>query len=88
MQVDSDRFTETGFSWATPTGALPQLPRGFKPRHVVGIDTAGFHGSAVVPTLTSTIWTGAATVFNIEGDDGVTYVATVTNKFGEKPSLP
>jgi len=87
-QVDSDRFGETGFSWAAPTGALPQMPRGFVPRHVVGIDTAGFRGTAVVPHLTSTLWTGVATVFNIEGSDGTTYVCTVTQKFGEKPSLP
>lgn len=88
MQVDNDRYGETGFGWTTPAGALAQMPRGFVPRHVLGIDTAGFRCSAVVPHLTSTLWTGAATVFNVEGSDGTTYVATVKQKIGEHPSLP
>lgn len=86
-QVDSDRFADVNFGWTTPGGALPQMPRGFKPRHVVGIDTAGRYCTATVPDVTADIWTGTATTFSVEGDDAVVYTATVTGKFGERPSI-
>lgn len=89
MQVDRDRFAVAAFGWAAPgTPGMPQLPRGFKPRHVVGVSaTSGRRGSAVVPDVTATIWTGAATTFEVEADDATVDTMTVTQRFGEHPSL-
>jgi hypothetical protein len=88
-QVDRDRYAIAAFSWTTPGGPLPQLPRGLKPRHVVGISgTSGRRGTAVVPDVTATIWTGGVTTFDVEADDATIDTMTVTQRFGEHPSLP
>jgi len=87
-QVDSDRFAVAAFAWTSPAGPLPKLPRGFKPRHVVGISgTTGFRGTAVVPDLTADVWTGTATTFDVEADDATIDTMTITQRFGEKPSI-
>jgi hypothetical protein len=87
-QVDSDRFLVAAFGWTTPAGPLPAMPRGFKPRHVVGISgTTGFRGTAVVPDLTSDVWTGVATTFDVEADDATIDTMTITQRFGERPSI-
>jgi len=87
-QVDTDRFGVVAFGWTAPSGPLPQMPRGFKPRHVAGISaTSGFRGTAVVPDVTSDIWTGVAGTFEVEADDATIDTMTVTQRFGEHPSL-
>lgn len=88
-EVDRDRFAVASFSWAAPSGVLPQMPRGFKPRRVVGISgTSGRRGTAIVPVTTADIWTGVATTFDVEADDATIDTMTVTQRFAEKPSLP
>jgi len=89
MSVDRDRFAVAAFSWTAAAGNLPQLPRGFKPRHVTGLSgTSGRRGVAVVPDVTSDIWTGTATTFDVEADDGTVDTMTVIRNIGEHPSLP
>lgn len=88
MQVDADRFAVAAFGWTAATGAMNQLPRGAKPRHVRGLSaTSGRAGTAVVPDVTSDIWTGAATTFDVEADDATIDTMTVTRRIGEHPSL-
>ena len=88
MQVDSDRFLVADFGWTAPTGRLNQLPRGAKPRHVRGLSsTSGRYGTAVVPDVASAIWTGTATTFEVEADDGTIDTMTVTQLIAERPSL-
>ncbi len=89
MSVDRDRFAVADFSWAAAAGNLPQLPRGFKPRHVTGISgTSGRRGTATVPDVTSAIWVGTATTFDVEADDGTVDTMDVIRNIGEHPSLP
>jgi len=89
QEVDADRFLVVAFGWTAIAGGTPQMPRGFTPRHVTGLSaTSGRRGTAVVPSVTATIWTGAATTFDVEADDGTIDTMTVVNRIGEKPSLP
>lgn len=88
MSVDRDRFAVAGFGWIGAAGTVPQLPRGCKPRHVTGLSaTSGRRGIAVVPSVTADIWTGVATTFDVEADDGTIDTMTVVQRIAEKPSL-
>ena len=88
MQVDSDRFAVAAFGWTAATSAMNQLPRVAKPRHVTGISaTTGFRGTAVVPSVTSSIWTGATTTFDVEADDQTVDTMTIIRRISERPSL-
>jgi hypothetical protein len=88
FQVDSDRFLVAAFSWTAPASTENALPRGCKPRHVTGLSgTSGFRGTAVVPDVTSDVWTGVATTFDVEADDGTVDTMTIIHRLGERPSL-
>lgn len=88
MSVDRDRFAVAAFGWAAPGGILNQLPRGAKPRHVVGLSpTSGRRGTAVVPVTTATVWTGVTTTFDVEADDGTVDTMDITGRIAEHPSL-
>jgi len=85
-EVDRDRFAIASFNWSAAGAALNRLPRGCKPRHVTGLSaTSGRRGTAVVPNVTATIWTGATTTFDIETDDSTTDTMTVVSRIGERP---
>ncbi len=87
--VDADRFLVADFNWVSIPPGIPNLPRGFKPRHVTGLSaTSGRRGKAIVPTVTADIWTGAATTFDVEATDGTVDTMTVIHRHGEKPVLP
>lgn len=89
VNVDADRFLVSAFAWGAVTPPLPLLPRGFKPRHVTGLSaTSGRRAIAMVPHVSSDVWTGAATTFDVEADDGTIDTMTIINRIGEKPSLP
>jgi len=86
--VDADRFAIAAFGWTAAAATVNPLPRNFTPRHVSGLSaTTGRRGIAVVPNITATIWTGAATTFDVEADDLTIDTMTVVSKHGEKPSL-
>jgi hypothetical protein len=84
-QVDDDHMAEVSRGWTPmPPGAnRRRFPKGFKPRHVQGIDATGFRGSAVIGSNAAALWTGADTTFTVEGSDMLPHVMTVTNKVGE-----
>ncbi len=87
--VDTDAFASADRGWTAGTPGGPLLPRGFKPRHVTGLSgTSGYRGTAVVADPTANLWTGVATAFTVEADDGTTDSMTVTARIGEHPSLP
>lgn len=88
FQVDTDRFADANFGWSAVAGTENALPRGCKPRHVTGLSgTSGYRGTAVVPDVTADIWTGVATTFVVEADDGTTDTMTVIHRIAERPSL-
>jgi hypothetical protein len=87
--VDKAYYAEGSRGWTDGSALKPHLPRGFRPRHVTGLNaTSGRRGSAVVAAVTASLWTGGATTFDIETDDLVTETQTVVNTIGEFPSLP
>jgi hypothetical protein len=88
MSVDRDRFAVASFSWTAAAATVNAIPRGCKPRHVTGLSaTSARRGIAVVPDITSDIWTGVATTFDVEADDGTIDTMTVIHRIAEKPSL-
>lgn len=88
MSVDKDRFLVAAFGWADAGPTINQLPRGCHPRHVTGLSaTSQRRGTAVVPDVASDIWTGVATTFDVEADDGTVDTMTVIHRIGERPSL-
>ncbi len=88
MSVDKDRFAVAAFSWSAASGSLSQLPRGAKPRHVTGLSgSSGRRAIATVPDVTADVWTGTATTFDVEADDGTVDTMTIIQRIGEHPSL-
>jgi hypothetical protein len=86
--VDRDRFAVADFGWTAAAATLNAIPRGCIPRHVTGLSaTSGRRGTAVVPDVTSDIWTGTATTFVVEADDGTNDTMTVIHRIAERPSL-
>lgn len=83
--VDSDQAAEASRGWVTAgVAGLPLLPIKAKPRVVYGVSTtSGRRGSAVIGSVTATLWTGAATTFDVEANDGTTDTMTVTRRRGE-----
>lgn len=83
--VDADQFAEAARGWsATAVAGLPLMPIKSKPRIVYGVSaTSGRRGSAVVATTTADLWTGVATTFAVEANDGTSDTMTVTRRRGE-----
>lgn len=83
--IDADQAAEASRGWVTAgVAGLPLLPIKAKPRVVYGVSaTTGRRGSAVVAQVTATLWTGAATTFDVEANDGTTDTMTVTRRRGE-----
>lgn len=83
--VDSDQFAQASRGWsATGVAGLPLLPIKSKPRVVYGVSpTTGHRGTAVVATTGADLWTGVATTFAVEANDGTSDTMTVTRRRGE-----
>lgn len=84
--VDADQVTDASRGWTTlGVGDLVPFPQQSKPRRVYGISpTTGRKGSTVVGSTTAPLWTGTATTFIIETNDGDVDGMTVTFRRGEK----
>lgn len=83
--VDADQAAQASRGWVTAgVAGLPLLPIRSKPRLVYGVSaTSGRRGSAIVATTDATLWTGAATTFTVEANDGTADTMTVTRRRGE-----
>lgn len=83
--VDADEFAQAERGWdRTGIAGLPLLPIKAKPRMVYGVSaTSGRRGSAIVAHVGATLWTGAATTFDVEANDGTSDTMTVTRRRGE-----
>lgn len=83
--VDADEITQAPRGWVTAgVAGLPLLPIKAKPRVVYGVSAAtGRRGSAVVATVGADLWTGVATTFTVEANDGTSDTMTVTRRRGE-----
>lgn len=90
--VDADQAGQASRGWSAtgpapgnvPVAGLPLLPIRSKPRVVYGVSaTTGRRGSAIVAAPTADLWTGAATTFTVEANDGTSDTMTVTRRRGE-----
>lgn len=83
--VDADQFAQASRGWsATGVAGLPLFPIKSKPRVVYGVSaTSGRRGTAVVATTGADLWTGVATTFAVEANDGTSDTMTVTRRRGE-----
>lgn len=83
--VDADQAAQASRGWVTTgVAGLPLMPIRSKPRVVYGVSaTSGRRGTAVVATTTADLWTGAATTFAVEANDGTSDTMTVTRRRGE-----
>lgn len=83
--VDADQAAQAARGWVTTgVAGLPLLPIRAKPRVVYGVSaTSGRRGSAVVASPTADLWTGVATTFSVEANDGTSDTMTVTRRRGE-----
>lgn len=85
VRVEADRFADATFGWtASAAGAFLNGYKGFKPRHVVGVEaSSGRSARAIVPDPAADVWTGAATDFDVKDDDGVVHTYVITSRVGE-----
>lgn len=82
-RVDDHFFTQADLGWAAPAGGELPIPTGVRPRHAVGVDTSGRRHSVVVATTSATLWTRAATTWQILDDAGALDTVTLTGLVGE-----
>lgn len=89
VRVESDRFADATFKWTDPGAGV--VFNGFshmRPRRIFGVDTAtGKSRSAIVPDVTADVWTGVATTFIVEDNEGVEHTYTITARNGEMVHL-
>lgn len=77
VQVDADSAADAARDWdVTAAAELEPLPRGWRPRRVIGVDAEGFEHSCRVGTVFADLWTGVATTFDVEGSDGLIHTCT------------
>ena len=85
VRVEADRFADAAFGWSTSAGgAYLDGDKGFKPRHVVGVEaSSGRTAKAIVPDVTADVWTGTATSFVAKDDDGASHTYVIPSRGGE-----
>jgi hypothetical protein len=83
-RVDDHLFTQTAaLGWTAPVGGELPLPGTMRPRHAVGIDTAGRRHSVVVAAITAALWSRTTLNWTILDDAGATDTVTLTGLVGE-----
>ena len=89
LAIDSDYVGHTERGWTViATNELYPLPRSWRPRRVVGLDTSGRVQSAVVGTLACDLWSGVSPTFVIRDSEGAPQTCTVTRYEQEKRPVP
>lgn len=88
LKVDADDALDPDRGWYTGlTPGLTPLPRLWSPRYVVGVDQTGRLCQTRVSSVEAPLWTGSATAFWHQGNDGLMYSATVIRRVGERRRL-
>lgn len=88
LLVDGDYFLDIERNWQSAAGlGLSPFPRGWRPRRVKGVDSTGRIRYAIVPDVSSPLWTGEVSTFQFETRDGGVEVATVIELHQERRFL-
>jgi hypothetical protein len=90
MQVDLDLYVmlERGWEPPIPESYLPQYPRRWKARHVVGLGPEGQRRVAVCATTSCSLWSLLTPTFRYRDTNGIMLEATVIERIGEKRVKP
>jgi hypothetical protein len=86
-QVPDNIYAEADIGWSARVPGESTAPKNFKPRHVLGVDAAGYRHRLICPDPTAAIWIGTVTTWTGYANDDTTYTATVTGYVGEAFSL-
>ena len=85
VRVDADFAAEVSGGWDTSSvGGMAGLPRGWKPRAVLGLDVDGHLHRRRVARTDAGLWTGEQQFFTVEGTDQLSHTATVFARVAER----
>lgn len=85
LQVDADYAAETGRGWTYPSSAgTPVYPRGWIPRHVIGVDSVGHERRAIIASPSAGLWSGSVLTFVVNGTDELPHTCAVTKRRMER----
>jgi hypothetical protein len=87
MEIPDDLVAQAGLGWnSTPPALMPsgiRLPKRIRPRHMVGVDSAGHRVRAIVARTAATDWANPAATWTFVDNNGTVQTATVTGFVGE-----
>lgn len=89
-KVPNNLVAQGEFGWAGATAGRPagvKLPKGMKPRHVVGLSPSGKRVRAIVASTAATIWGTAGATWTYIDNAGSTITATATGYVGEAATV-
>lgn len=85
LKVDSDSAQQPSRGWLTASiDTTNPFPRGWLPRQVVGVDAVGHTRSTRIGRLDAALWTGSASSWVMETNDGQLVSVTVTARVAER----
>jgi len=85
IKVDLDLYVmpERGWSPPEPESYLPQYPRGWQARHVVGLGPEGQRRTAICATTSCSLWSVLTSTFEYRDTNGLFLTAQVISRIGE-----
>jgi len=85
LKVDNDLYADTDRGWEPPVpdSYLPQYPRGWQARYVVGLGPVGERRSAILASTAAILWSDLTTVFHYRDTNGAIQSAQVIMRVAE-----
>lgn len=85
--VPNNLVAQTELGWRSAPTTIPsdiKAPRGFTPRHIIGVGSNGKRYRAIVADITAACWTAVDPTWTIIDNFGSTITVTRTGRAGEK----
>jgi len=86
FQVPNNLASQAELGWRAAPTTIPttlKVPRGFKPRHIVGVGSNGKRYRAIVADPAADVWTAVDGNWTIIDNFGATITVTRTGRVGE-----
>lgn len=85
LRVDADSAADPNRGWLTSfVEETVPVPRGWRPRYVLGIDTTGHTQTTRIGRIDAALWTGVANQWVVEATDGNLLTVTRIGRVGER----
>jgi hypothetical protein len=87
FEVPNNLAAQAELGWRAAPTTIPttlKRPRGFTPRHIIGIGSNGKRYRAIVADITADCWTAVDPTWTIIDNFGSTVTVTRTGRVGEK----